>query len=75
MDPVGVSPGIGPDGPKNKKKKKKSFVQKAKKFGKRGRFGQGREIDRETYDYFVRVMENHRAGEFDDKEAEGEKRK
>ena len=45
----------------NKRKKKKTFLQRAKKFGKSGRFGKGREIDRETYDYFLRVFEqlNH----------------
>ena len=43
------------------RKKKKSFLQRAKKFGKSGRFGKGKEIDRETYDYFLRVFEqlNH----------------
>lgn len=43
------------------RKKKRSFLQKAKKFGKSGRFGKGKEIDRETYDYFLRVFEqlNH----------------
>ena len=47
--------------PSIKRKKKKSFLQKAKKFGKSGRFGKGKEIDRETYDYFLRVFEqlNH----------------
>ena len=57
---------------KRKKKNKKSFLQRAKKFGKSGRFGQGREIQRETYDYFVKVMENMRNGDFEDDEAEGE---
>ena len=40
-----------------KRRKKKSYLQRAKKFGKSGRFGKGREIDRETYDYFVRILE------------------
>lgn len=52
----------------NKRKKKKSFLQKAKKFGKSGRFGKGREIDRETYDYFLRVFEQLNHGFEDDPE-------
>ena len=40
-----------------RRKKKKSFLSKAKKFGKSGRFGKGREIDKDTYDYFLRILE------------------
>ncbi len=58
-------------GGRRNKKKRRSFIQTAKRFGKSGRFGRGREIDRDTYDYFVRVMENLRDGQFDDEEAEG----
>ncbi|XP_065348890.1 nucleolar protein 9 [Cloeon dipterum] len=43
--------------PKYKKKKKKSFISKAKKFGKSGRFGKGSYISEDEYNYFVRVME------------------
>ena len=55
-------------GGKYKKKKKMSYMQKMRKFGKSGRFGQGREVDKDTYDYFLRVMEANRNG-FDDDEA------
>ena len=51
-------------------KKKKSFLQKAKKFGKQGRLGQGKNIDQDTYDYFVRVLENLKQ-DFEDAEAKG----
>ena len=49
-------------GGKFKKKKKMSYMQKMRKFGKSGRFGQGRQVDKETYDYFLRVMEANRQG-------------
>ncbi|QQP57540.1 Pumilio domaincontaining protein C14orf21like [Caligus rogercresseyi] len=39
------------------KEKKKSFFQKAKKFGKQGRFGKGRSIESDTYHYLLRVLE------------------
>ena len=48
------------NGGKFKKKKKMSYMQKMRKFGKSGRFGQGRQVDKETYDYFLRVMEANR---------------
>ena len=41
-----------------KKKKKKSFLQKAKKYGKKGQFGRGHNIDATTYNYFVQVLAN-----------------
>lgn len=52
------------------KRNKKSFLQRAKKFGKRGRFG-GDDLDKDTYDYFVRVLESLNKGDFEDAEAEG----
>ncbi len=61
--------------PRLKKNKKRSYIQRAKKFGKSGRFGKGRQIDKDTYDYFIRVMENMREGAFDDKESEGQSEK
>ena len=48
------------------KKKKMSYMQKMRKFGKSGRFGQGRQVDKETYDYFLRVMEANRNGDVKD---------
>jgi len=52
----------------NKKKKKKTFMQRAKKFGKSGRFGKGKEIDRDTYEYFLRVFEQLNQGFESDEE-------
>jgi len=48
--------------PKNKKKKKKSYMSRAKKFGKSGRFGKGSYISEDVYNYFLRVMELDNAG-------------
>ena len=53
----------------NRRKKKKSFLQKARRQGKSGRFGRGSEINRETYDYFVRVLEQLNQGFEQDEDA------
>ena len=66
----GEAAGAGAGAKKWKKKSKKSFLQKAKKFGKRGQFGGGKQIDKDTYDYFVRVLEQMKTP-FEDDEAEG----
>ncbi len=73
FDAAPVSAG-GDDGAKSsfKKKKKKSLTQKMKKFGKRGQFGRGRQIDRDTYDYFVGVMDAAKRGFDGDDEDEVE---
>ena len=53
-----------------KKKKKKSFLQKAKKYGKKGQFGRGHNIDASTYNYFVQVLGNlDKKDVFEDEEA------
>jgi len=39
-----------------KYKKKKSFLSRAKKFGSKGLYGKGKNIDEETYHYYVQVM-------------------
>lgn len=57
-----------PPQPGFKKKNKKSFLQKAKKFGRQGRRGQGHEIGQDQYDYLVRVLERWRQGFDDDEE-------
>lgn len=51
-----------------KKKKKKSFMQKAKKFGKSGRFGRGFNINEKTYNYFLQVLETFDKNQFEDAE-------
>ncbi|KAF4521592.1 hypothetical protein B566_EDAN001312 [Ephemera danica] len=40
-----------------KRKKKSSYLARAKKFGKSGRFGHGSHVSEDTYNYFVRVVE------------------
>ncbi|KAK3918271.1 Nucleolar protein 9 [Frankliniella fusca] len=54
-------------GLKFKRKRKKSFLQNAKGFGKKGKFGHGTQLDQDTYDYFIRVLELLR-GDFDNPE-------
>ncbi|XP_026272695.1 nucleolar protein 9 [Frankliniella occidentalis] len=54
-------------GLKFKRKRKKSFLQNAKGFGKKGKYGHGTQLDQDTYDYFIRVLELLR-GDFDNPE-------
>ena len=51
-------------------KKKRSFLYKARKYGKKGMFGRGKNVDEETYNYFVRVMERLKE-EFEDENDKG----
>ncbi|XP_034230095.1 nucleolar protein 9 [Thrips palmi] len=48
-------------------KKRKSFLQNAKGMGRKGQFGHGMQMDQDTYDYFVRILERLN-GEFDSPE-------
>lgn len=48
-------------------KKKHSFLVKARKYGRKGLYGRGKNVDEETYNYFVRVMERLKE-EFEDEE-------
>lgn len=57
-------------GGKSHPKKKRSFLVKARKYGRKGLFGRGKNVDEETYNYFVRVMERLRE-EFEDDEEKG----
>ncbi|XP_071448879.1 nucleolar protein 9 [Hetaerina americana] len=43
-----------------KRKRKKSFLQKAKSYGKKGKFGRGTHVSEDVYQYFVRVLEMSR---------------
>lgn len=47
---------------KNKRKRKKSFLRNARKYAKKGSYGRGSQLDEETYQYFVRIMEVYREG-------------
>ncbi|CAH2002720.1 unnamed protein product [Acanthoscelides obtectus] len=49
------------------KKRKKSFLKNARKYAKKGYYGRGSELDADTYQYFVRIMEAYREG-FDNDE-------
>ncbi|XP_012265339.2 nucleolar protein 9 [Athalia rosae] len=40
-----------------KRKKKKSFIQNARKYGRKGTYGRGSHLDEDTYQYMVRVLE------------------
>lgn len=51
-------------------KKKRSFLTKARKYGRKGLYGRGKNVDEETYNYFVRVMERLK-DEFEDEEEKG----
>jgi nucleolar protein 9 len=53
-----------------KKKKKKSYLSRAKKFGKSGRFGRGSYVSEDVYNYFVRVVEINN-GKFETEEERG----
>lgn len=57
--------------PRRKSGKKSRFLQKAKKFAKQGRLGRGFEVDTETYNYFVTVLDLCQKNEFDTPEDRG----
>ena len=44
------------------------FDKKSKKKGRKGNFDESRDVDKDTYDYFQRVMENLETQEFEDEE-------
>jgi nucleolar protein 9 len=45
-----------------KRKRKKSFLKNARKYAKKGCYGRGSQLDSDTYNYFVRIMEAYREG-------------
>lgn len=47
---------------KYKRKRKKSFLTNAKKYAKKGCYGRGSQLDADTYQYFVRIMEAYKEG-------------
>lgn len=49
------------------RKRKKSFLKNAKKYGKRGYYGRGSQLDADVYQYFVNILETYRKG-FDSEE-------
>lgn len=52
---------------KYKRKRKKSFLKNARKYGKKGCYGRGAQLDADTYQYFIRIMEVFKEG-FDTEE-------
>jgi hypothetical protein len=48
------------------------LIQRMKKFGRNGQFGRGNQIDKDTYDYFVKVMDTNRQGFDGDDDAKGQ---
>jgi len=56
---------------KRKSGQRSKFMAKAKKFAKQGRLGRGFEIDKDTYDYFLRVLELSQKNEFEAEEDRG----
>lgn len=47
---------------KNKRKRKKTFLQNARKYAKKGKYGRGSQLDTDTYQYFVKTMEVYKEG-------------
>lgn len=45
-----------------KRKRKKSFLKNARKYAKKGHYGRGSQLDADTYQYFVRIMEAYKEG-------------
>lgn len=47
---------------RNKRKRKKTFLSNARKYGKKGYYGRGSQLDADTYQYFVRILEAYKEG-------------
>ncbi|KAK4886040.1 hypothetical protein RN001_002311 [Aquatica leii] len=45
-----------------KRKRKKSFLKNAKGYGKKGMYGRGTQLDADTYQYFIRILEVYKEG-------------
>lgn len=54
-----------------KARKRKSLLKKAKKYGKKGKFGRGTHLDEDIYQYFVHVLELFEANKFETEEEKG----
>lgn len=44
------------------RKRKKSFLKNARKYAKKGHYGRGSQLEVDTYQYFVKIMEAYREG-------------
>ncbi|KAG7158750.1 nucleolar protein 9-like [Homarus americanus] len=58
----------GADGCKFKKKKKDNFLRQAKRHAKRGNFGLGKRLSEEEYNYYMRVFEQLKHVDGEEKE-------
>lgn len=47
---------------RHKRKRKKSFLKNARKYGKKGCYGRGSQLDAETYQYLVGLLETFKGG-------------
>jgi hypothetical protein len=54
-----------------KAKKRKSLLKKAKKYGKKGKFGRGTHLNEDIYQYFVHVLELVETKKFETEEEKG----
>ncbi|KAF5290920.1 hypothetical protein FQR65_LT11502 [Abscondita terminalis] len=45
-----------------KRKRKKNFLKNAKGYGKKGMYGRGTQLDADTYQYFIRILEVYKEG-------------
>lgn len=52
---------------RKKNKKKSNFLRNAKKLGKKGHFGKGKRVSEEEYNYYIRVFEQLKHVEGEDK--------
>jgi hypothetical protein len=52
-------------------RKRKSLLQKAKKYGKKGKCGRGTHLNEDIYQYFVRVLELLQTNKFETEEEKG----
>jgi len=55
----------------NTKRRRNKFLSNAKKFGQKGNFGKGFEVEVETFQYFLRVMDLFQKNAFDSEEDKG----
>lgn len=47
---------------KYKRKRKTNFLKNARKYAKKGCYGRGSQLEADTYQYFVRIMEAYKEG-------------
>lgn len=53
--------------PKHKKKKKENFLRQTKRYGKKGNYGKGKRLSEDEYHYYMRVFEQMKHVEGEEK--------